>query len=68
MYTIKINNLRSVLKNIRERMHLLRFSINALSEVAPDMDISDLRRLHERLERLYADLTDKFTCLNILNY
>lgn len=68
MYTTKINNLRSVLKNIRERMHLLRFSINALSEVAPDMDISDLERLNKRLERLYDELTDRFTCLNILNY
>lgn len=68
MYTTKINNLRTVLKNIRERMHLLRFSINALSEVAPDMDISDLERLNERLDKLYSELTDKFTCLNIMNH
>ena len=68
MYTTKINNLRTVLKNVRERMHLLRFSIDALSEVAPDMDIDDLRRLHERLYRLYSELTDRFTCLNIMNH
>lgn len=68
MHTKKIDNLRAVLANVRGHMRVLRFSINALSEVAPDMDISDLRRLHERLERLYADLTNKFTCLNILNY
>lgn len=68
MYTKKIDNLRAVLANVRGHMRVLRFSINALSEVAPDMDISDLRRFYERLERLYADLTDKFTCLNILNY
>lgn len=67
MHTKKIDNLRAVLANVRGHMRVLRFSINALSEVAPDMDINDLRRLHERLERLYADLTDKFTCLNILN-
>lgn len=68
MYTTKINNLRSVLKNIRERMHLLRFSIDALSEYAPGMNIDDLRRLYERLDRLYSELTDKFTCLNIMNH
>lgn len=68
MYTQKINNLRIVLKGIRERMRLLRFSMDALSEVAPGMDISDLERLNERYERLYAELTDRFTCLNIMNY
>lgn len=75
MYTKKINNLRCVLRNIRERMHVLRFSLDALNELAtdyytPELDrnIENLERLNERLERLYSDLTDKFTCLNILNY
>lgn len=68
MYTKKIDNLRAVLANVRGHMRVLRFSIEALSEVAPDMDISDLRRLNERLDRLYSELTDKFTCLNIMNH
>lgn len=75
MYTKRIDNLRSVLRNLRERMHLLRFSICALNEVltdyyTPDLakGIQDLERLNIRYERLYSELTDKFTCLNILNY
>lgn len=74
MYTNKINNLRSVLRNLRERMKILRFSLDALNELAidyytPELDrnIQDLERMNERYEQLYSDLTDKFTCLNIMN-
>lgn len=68
MYTKKIDNLRAVLANVRGHMRLLRFSIDALSEYAPGMNIDDLRRLNERLDRLYSELTDRFTCLNIMNH
>ena len=75
MHTKKIDNLRTVLRNLRERMRHVRFCLDALNELAtdyytPELDrnILDLERKNERLERLYSELTDKFTCLNILNY
>ncbi len=67
MHTAKINNLRKALKGIRSRMRHVRNYLDAnRRKLSPELLLHE--RELERLDILYAQLTDRFTCLNILNW